>query len=149
MQRLGTVATELREFAEAESLLTAAAERWRTLPGHPVDGLVGCLANLAGLQWARGQRELAKSTLEQALERGRASLPAAHFLLSVSMTNLAYMLAELGDIERAIELLRDARQRATGAGRTREAAVQAERLRELLRRAGRDAEAGDPGGPGR
>ena len=141
MQRLGAVAVGLQQYDEAEQLLTEAAERFRTLPGHPVDGLVGCLGNLAGLQWTRGQRQAAKSTQEQALEHSRQQLPAAHYLTSVGMTNLAFMVAGLGDRERAIELLREASSRAAAAGRAGEARLQRQRLAELLRAAGRAEEA--------
>jgi tetratricopeptide (TPR) repeat protein len=135
------VAVGLQQYDEAEQLLTEAAERFRTLPGHPVDGLVGCLGNLAGLQWTRGQRQAAKSTQELALEHSRQQLPAAHYLTSVGMTNLAFMVAGLGDRERAIELLREASSRAAAAGRAGEARLQRQRLAELLRAAGRAEEA--------
>jgi eukaryotic-like serine/threonine-protein kinase len=149
MQRLGTVAAKLREFAEAETLLRTAVERFETLPGHPAEGLVACLGNLGELQWETGRREAGKSTQEQALEHARRTLPDAHYLLSVSMTNVAYMASELGDVRRAIELLEDALRRSAAAGREGEARLQRQRLAELRQRAGQPADAAIDGRAGR
>jgi hypothetical protein len=139
MQRLGTVLIELRRPDEARTLLAAAAERFRSLPAHPVEGLIGCLGNLAQLQWVCGERDAARATQREALAAA-AALPAAHYLLSVNRTNLAFMVAE-DDAEQAIELLRAALAGSVQGGRTGEAAVQRQRLAALLRRVGRAAEA--------
>ena len=141
MQRLGAVLVDLGELDEAGRLLETAAERYRTLPAHPVDGLIGCLGNLSSLQWARGERAAAIATRERALEAAVRELPAAHFLVSIGRTNLAYLLAQEGGIERAITLLEQALEGSLQGGRTGEADVQRQRLAALLRRAGRAADA--------
>lgn len=134
MQRLGTVLVECGAVAAAEPLLGEAVTRFRTLPGHPVDGLVGCLGNLATLHWRRGARDLARETMVEAVAIARRELPPEHFVASVSMTNLATLLAELGEVRAAIELLEDALARSTAAGRSGEAALQRRRLAELRQR---------------
>jgi non-specific serine/threonine protein kinase/serine/threonine-protein kinase len=134
MQRLGTALVELGQHEEAGQLLVEAAARYRTLPGHPIDGLVGCLGNLSSQQWASGDRGLACETLEEAIAIAERELPADHFVVSVSLTNLAYMRVERGEHERAIELLEDALRRSTAAGRRGEAAVQRRRLEDLKNR---------------
>ncbi|MBX3464023.1 MAG: serine/threonine protein kinase [Planctomycetes bacterium] len=137
MQRLGTVLGACGRHADAEALLGEAVLRFRSLPGHPADGLVGCLGNLAALQWQRGMRDVARATMTEAVQIARRELPAEHFVVSVGMTNLGWMLAELGDVPAAIELLEDALARSTAAGRDGEAAVQRERLGALRERLGR------------
>jgi tetratricopeptide (TPR) repeat protein len=134
MQRLGTVLSECGRSDAAEPLIGDAVTRFRTLPGHPVDGLVGCLGNLASLQWRRGARELARETMAEAVALARKELPREHFVVSVSLTNLGTMLAELGDVPAAIELLEDALARSTAAGRTGEVQLQQRRLASLRQR---------------
>jgi tetratricopeptide (TPR) repeat protein len=130
-QRLGAVLAACGRLDDAEPLLADAVTRFRTLPGHPVDGLVGSLGNLASLQWRRGARELARTTMAEGVQIARRELPPDHFVVSVSLTNLGTMLAELGDVRGAIELLEDALARSTAAGRGGEAAVQRQRLATL------------------
>jgi len=134
MQRLGAVLVECDRHDDAEPLLAAATTRFRTLPGHPVDGLVGCLGNLASLHWRRGARDLARETMTEAATIARRELPHEHFVVSVSMTNLGTMLAELGDVPGAIALLEDALARSTAAGRAGEADLQRRRLASLRQR---------------
>jgi tetratricopeptide (TPR) repeat protein len=136
MQRLGTVATLLGDLDEAEQLLTAAVERYASLPGHPLDGHISVLGNLATLQWRRGDRATARTTLQLAVDRATRLLPREHFVVSVSMTNLAWMARELGELDTAVALLREALSRSEAAGRTGEATMQRQRLDELLRRQG-------------
>lgn len=52
------------------------------------------------------------------------------------MTNLAWMACELGELDTALALLRDALSRSEAAGRLGEATMQRQRLDELLRRQG-------------
>ncbi len=141
MQRLGAVLAGLGAVAEAEALLRDAAERFRTLPAHPVDGLVGCLGNLAGLLWSRGEREQARAVQRDALQQARLRLPADHFVVSVSMTNLARMEHDLGDRAAAAELLASALAHSSAAGRHGEAQIQRTRLAQVLRELGRDEDA--------
>jgi eukaryotic-like serine/threonine-protein kinase len=141
IHRLGTVSLALRDFATAEKMLADAAARYRSLPGHPVEGLVGALGNIAKLHWARDERATAIATQREALAASDRSLPATHFLASVGRTNLAFMLSETGDLTNAIALLAAALEQSGANGRTGEAKLQRQRLVELLRRAGRDDEA--------
>ena len=134
MQRLGLVLVNLRQLDESGTLLAEAVERFRTLPGHPIDGLVGCLGNLATQQWGTGDRELARETMTEAVEIARRELPKDHYVVSVNMTNLAAMLVQLGDTAMAEELLVDALERSTAAGRVGEMALQQQRLEQLRRR---------------
>ena len=136
MQRLGTVLIGCDRFAEAEALLGEGTTRFRTLPAHPVDGLVACLGNLARLQWHRGDRELARATLTEAATIARRELPAEHFVVSGTLTSLGTMLAELGEVEAAIALLEEALARATESGRAGEARLQRDRLEALRQRRG-------------
>ena len=69
--------------------------------------------------------------IEQSVEIARRELPKDHFIVSVGMTNLATMLIELGDTVTAEQLLSDALERSTAAGRTGEAALQRQRLEQL------------------
>jgi hypothetical protein len=69
--------------------------------------------------------------MSEAVAIARRDLPRDHFVVSVLMTNLAALLVELGDTAAAAELLRDALQRSTAAGRLGEAAVQRRRLEQL------------------
>ncbi len=140
-QRLGAVLVELKSFDEAESMLRTAVVRFRTLPAHPVDGLVGCLGNLAALLWKTERREEAVAAQGEALQVARKQLPEDHFVTSVSMTNLAWMSAELGRPEQAIELLTEALARSSAAGRLGEAKIQRDRLVTLLRQSGREQQA--------
>jgi tetratricopeptide (TPR) repeat protein len=141
MQRLGAVLAALDRFAEAETMLTTAAERFARLEGHPVDGLVSALGNLAKLHWRRGDREQAVRVQADALQKAREQLPAAHFVCTIGLTNLAHMRAELGEIEPAVALLREALTHSTAAGRPGEAKIQRQRLADLLDRLGRADEA--------
>ncbi len=141
MQRLGAVLITLGKLDEAGTLLTEALHRYRSLPAHPVEGLAGCMGNVARLQWLLGDRKLARATQTEGLALAQNSLPPEHFVISVKMTNLAAMAAEDGELEQAVELLRQALQRSTAGGRAGEAAVQRERLVGLLRKLGRDEEA--------
>ncbi|MCA8963792.1 MAG: tetratricopeptide repeat protein, partial [Planctomycetes bacterium] len=142
MQRLGTVLVGTKSFDEAERLLRSAADRFRDLPGHPIDGRVGCLSNLAGLVWSRGGHQAAVEIQSEALEIARKQLPADHFVTSVGMTNLAWMRNDLGEKEAAVALLTEALSRSSAAGRRGEARTQRERLAALLRELGRDEQAG-------
>lgn len=142
MQRLGAVLASQGGFAEAEALLTEALQRYRELPGHPVDGLIGCLGNLAHVHWAAGDHERGMATQREAVATAQQALPADHFVLSVGMTNLAWMCAESGRLDEAVALLRDALGRSQAAGRAGEARVQRQRLAALLRRLDRADEAG-------
>ena len=141
MQRLGMVLAEQHQFAEAETLLADAARRYRTLPGHPVEGLAGCLGNLARLHWLRGDRQQARADQTEALAIAQDSLPPDHFVVTVNLTNLASMAAESGDREEAVGLLRDALRRSQEAGRAGEAELQRTRLVRLLLELGRHDEA--------
>jgi serine/threonine-protein kinase len=140
MQRLGAIVIA-SEPGEAATLLADAAQRFKTLPGHPPDGLIGCLGNLAGLQWQRGDRDAGRATQAEALALARQSLPADHYVVTVSMTNLATMLADLGELEPARALFAEALQHATAAGRAGEARIQRQRLAEVLERLDRGPEA--------
>ena len=141
MQRLGSVLAALGRGSEAESFLVEAVERYRRLADHPRDGLVGVLMNLASMRWQAGEHEDARQLQVEALGIARESLLEDHYVLSVCMTNLAYMLTADGDTEAAVELLLDAHERAVGAGRTGEAKIQRQRLIPLLRQLGRSDEA--------
>jgi eukaryotic-like serine/threonine-protein kinase len=146
MQRLGTVATERSDLDEAEQLLTDAAERYASLPGHPVEGHLSVLGNLASLQWRRGDRAKARATQQFGVDRATQLLPREHFVVSVGMTNLAWMASELGELDTAVALLREALARSDAAGRAGEAAVQRKHLDELLRRQGEVPEAAGSSG---
>lgn len=137
-QRLGAVATALGRFEEAEALLRAAADRYGRLPGHPVEGLVGCLGNLAALWEAKGEPGEAIELMRQAVQIARERLPADHFVVSVGMTNLAKLLYDRGERAEAAELLEQALRRSQGAGRRGEAELQRRRLVQILRELGRD-----------
>lgn len=141
MQRLGAVLIGCGRTDEAEILLVEAVERCRTLDGHPREGLVGALANLANLRWQQGHRDTGVALMQDAVDVAVAALPAEHYLVSVTMTNLAWLLAENGDRERAVGLLHDARRRAQAGGRAREVELQRQRLVGLLRELGRADEA--------
>jgi tetratricopeptide (TPR) repeat protein len=140
-QRLGAVLAARKEYDEAERLLRDAAQRFRLLPGHPADGLPACLGNLASLQWSRGNRDEARRTQEEALAIAQRELPRDHFIVSVNLTNTALMLAELGERERAVSMLRKALELSTAAGRHGEARIQREKLAGLLETMGRSEEA--------
>src|SRR5262249_14908019 len=141
IQRLGAVLTARGQLDEAEALLTEAEKRYRSLPGHPVEGLVGCLGNVARVHWLRGDRKRAPAIPAQRRAMAQSALPPQHFLISVKMTNLASMAADDGDDQRAIDLLQQALQRSVAGGRAGEAAVQRDRLAALLRKVGRVEEA--------
>ena len=114
--------------------------------GQYLDGHIGVLGNLASLQWRRGDRATARATQQLAVDRATRLLPREHFVVSVSMTNLAWMACELGELDVAAGLLREALSRSEAAGRVGEAAMQRQRLDELLRRrAGAADAAGDSG----
>lgn len=148
MQRLGAVRVALDEPIAAEELLRAAMDRYRTLPAHPPDGLIGCMNNLAGLLWQRGDREQAADVTGRALALARAELPRTHFVLSVTLTNLAYMQQGLGRDEAAATLLGEALTLSEENGRAGEARIQRRRLVAMLRQLGRDAEADRVAGNG-
>ncbi|MBL9077791.1 MAG: serine/threonine protein kinase [Planctomycetes bacterium] len=135
MQRLGAALAAAGRRGEAAALLGNAVTRFRTLPGHPADGLVGCLGNLAALQWQDGDREVARTTMTEAVQIARRELPHEHFIASVALTNLGTMLAELGETEAAIGLVEDALARSTAGGRDAEARLQRERLAQWRGRA--------------
>lgn len=137
MQRMGTVLTVLGRRAEAEKLLSDAASRYATLPGHPVEGLVGCLDNLAKLYWRQGDTDRARAKMAEAVQIARGRLPREHFVASVCIGNLGIMLADLGEVDAAIELLEEASTRSSAAGRTAEAAAQRKKLAELRQRRSR------------
>lgn len=137
-QRLGAVLTGTGHLDEAEGLLRAAADRYRRLPGHPVEGLVGCLGNLAVLQQAKGDAAAAIAQLREAVQIATERLPADHFVVSVGMTNLAKLLYDRGEREAAAELLEQALRRSQSAGRRGEADLQRQRLVQILRELGRD-----------
>jgi len=141
MQRLGTVCTGLGRTEEALALLTDALARYGTLPGHPVEGWIACSGNLATLRWKLGEREQALAAYRAGHARARESLPADHYLVSIGMTNLAWMEGELGHLEVAVELLREALALSLANDRRADAELQQKRLRELLVRLGRTAEA--------
>lgn len=129
--RLGAVAAKRGDLAAAEDLLASAAERFATLPGHAGEGQVSCLGHLACVQWQRGRRDIARATQQRAVERARQCLPETHEAASVSLTNLAGMLAALGERAAAEALLVEALGRAERSGRVDEAAFQRRRLESL------------------
>ncbi|MCA8974080.1 MAG: tetratricopeptide repeat protein [Planctomycetes bacterium] len=141
MQRLGAVLVGTGASVEAEQLLRAAADNFRDLPGHAVEGRVGCLGNLAGLLWKRGRQQQAIELQAEALAIARERLPEDHFVTSTAMTNLAFMQSGVGRREEAVALLAEALQRSSSAGRKGEAETQRERLVALLRQLGRTQEA--------
>ncbi|MFN8827507.1 MAG: hypothetical protein ACK501_21265 [Planctomycetota bacterium] len=71
--------------------------------------------------------------MRTAFDRATRLLPREHFVVSVSMTNLAWMARELGELDTAVALLREGLFRSEAAGRTGEATMQGQRLEELLR----------------
>lgn len=116
MPRLGAVTASLRQFATPSRCSAATrrarpvvvrppGRRARRVPGTPRQSAVG-----------QGQREDAKSTHGQALEHAERALPAVHSRLSVGMANVAFLAAEPGDAERAIELSRDGSHSLGGRG---------------------------------
>jgi hypothetical protein len=141
MQRLGAVCTGLGRHDEARELLSAALARYGSLPGHPVEGWLACSGNLASLRWQLGEREQALADQRVGMARARSSLPADHYLVSIGLTNLARMESELGHLEVAVELLREALARSLANDRRADAELQRQRLRELLTRLGRTVEA--------
>jgi tetratricopeptide (TPR) repeat protein len=141
IQRLGAVSLAQRDLDTAAALLDEAVARFRDLPGHPIEGLIGALGNAAKVQWERGERAQAIATQQQAIAVCDRALPDSHFLASVGRTNLAYMLSASGDLASAIDALGEALRRSVANGRAGEATLQRQRLVELLRRTGREDEA--------
>jgi eukaryotic-like serine/threonine-protein kinase len=131
MSRHGSVLAVLGRHDEAATELRLAIERYRNLAAHPPEGLVAAIAELAKLQWRRGDRPGGLALQHEAVAIARGAVAEDHYVLSVALTHLATMLAETGERARAIELLEEALARSTRAGRTAEAAVQRARLDAL------------------
>lgn len=136
-QRLGTVLMALGRLDEAEVELGAAIAGMQNARERDEAALANALGNLAGLHWQQGRLDEAVRGQRTALESARRHLPVDHFVVTVGMTNLAWMLERHGDPEEALHLLEEALRGSEGAGRANEARIQRERLGALRERLGR------------
>jgi tetratricopeptide (TPR) repeat protein len=106
---LGSVATRLQRFEEAEQWFEQALAIWNALPS-PVD-LSVCLHNQGHLRAYQGQRTEARKAYEQAL-----ALPVSSTMRAVIASDVAELLGEDGHLMLAEDWAREAEEHAIAAG---------------------------------
>ena len=106
---LGSVATRLQRFDEAEQWFERALAIWNAVPS-PVD-LSVCLHNQAHLRAFQGRRVEAREAYERAL-----ALPVSSALRAVISSDIAELLSEDGHLMLAEDWAREAEEHAIAAG---------------------------------